>query len=177
MHRPWIALLVLLTACSSGSRTTGLSSPRPLLTPTPSATAAPRSPAAQPSPTTSPSPSSSPAPRRTASPAPSPTPARTPSPGPKPSPTRAAATFGVAEATGDRFSPSALTLRSGDYVLVTDRDPLAPHNFTVRALGVRSGDMGQGDTFRYRFTAPGSYAFVCTIHESAGMTGTLTVTR
>jgi plastocyanin len=82
----------------------------------------------------------------------------------------------VAEVTGDRFSPSTLTLRSGDRVLVMNRD-LGAHTFTIRALGVDSGSMGQGDTFRYAFRAPGRYTFVCTYHESLGMTGTLTVTR
>lgn len=77
--------------------------------------------------------------------------------------------------SGNAFSPSSLRIRSGDSVLVTDTDRGAPHDFTVRALGVRSGTMGQGDTFRYRFTAPGTFSFVCTIHEGAGMTGTLTV--
>lgn len=175
-HRS-VALVLLLTACSSGTRTTTLSSPGPVLPTTPSSTPAPSSPAAQPSPTPSLTPS--PAPRRTASAVPTVAPVATtrPTPSPTPSPTRSGATFRVDEVTGDRFSPSTLTLRSGDYVLVTDTDPLAPHNFTVRALGVRSGNMGQGDTFRYRFMAPGTYAFVCTIHEAAGMTGTLHVTR
>lgn len=180
MRRVPLALLLLLAACSSGSRTTTLGSPGPQPPTTPAATPAPSSPAAQPSPTPAPtpSPSLSPVPRRTVAAVSSPLPGRaTPSPSPSPSPKRSTATFGVDEVTGDRFSPSTLTLRAGDEVLVTDRDPLAPHNFTVRALGVRSGDMAQGDTFRYRFTAPGSYAFVCTIHEGAGMTGTLTVTR
>jgi plastocyanin len=99
-----------------------------------------------------------------------------PAPRPTPSPTRSGATFGVDEVTGDRFSPSALTLHSGDSVLVTNKD-LAAHTFTISSLGVDSGNMGQGDTFRYRFRAPGTYTFVCTYHSGLGMTGTLTVTR
>jgi plastocyanin len=98
-----------------------------------------------------------------------------PTPVPTPSPTRSGATFGLDEVTGDRFSPSSLTLRSGDQVLVTNKD-LAAHTFTISGLGVDSGNMGQGDTFRYRFRAPGRYTFVCTYHESFGMTGTLNVT-
>jgi plastocyanin len=88
----------------------------------------------------------------------------------------AGATVGVDEVTGDRFSPSSVTLHVGDSVLVTNRDAVAPHTFTISALGVESGGMSQGQTFRYRFTSPGRYTFVCTYHESIGMTGTLTVT-
>lgn len=179
MRHASVALVLLLTACSSSSPgTTTLGSPEPVPPTTPSSTPALSSPAAQSGPTPSPTPS--PAPRRTASSTPAPRASRTPTPapsGPKPSPTRSGATYGLDEVTGDMFSPTTLTLRSGDWVLVTDRDPLAPHNFTVSALGVRSGDMGQGDTFRYRFTAVGTFQFVCTYHQAAGMTGTLHVTK
>jgi len=82
---------------------------------------------------------------------------------------------GIAEVTGDRFSPSTVTLHVGDSVLVTDQDSVAPHTFTVGALHVDSGAMSQGQTFRYRFTTPGRYTFVCSYHQSLGMTGTLTV--
>lgn len=75
---------------------------------------------------------------------------------------------------GNRFSPDRLSLRGGDSVLVTNRDRVA-HDFTIGVLGVESGEMNHGDTFPYRFGAPGSYTFVCTIHP--GMDGTLTVTR
>lgn len=76
---------------------------------------------------------------------------------------------------GNRFSPDTLTLRGGDSVLVTNRDQV-PHDFTISELGVESGVMHQGDTFRYRFGPPGTFTFVCTIHDP-GMEGTLTVTR
>lgn len=176
MRRSSVALVLLLAACSSGSGTTTLSSPEPVL-PTATGTPAVPSPtAARPSPTPLPTPS--PTARRTASPVPSVVPAATsrPTPRPTPSPTRSGATFGVDEVTGDRFSPSALTLRSGDRVVVTNRD-VGAHTFTISSLGVDSGNMGQGDTFRYTFRAPGRYTFVCTYHEGLGMTGTLTVTR
>jgi plastocyanin len=81
----------------------------------------------------------------------------------------------VDEVTGNRFSPSSLTLHVGDSVLVTDKDAVAPHTFTISALGVDSGGMSQGETFRFRFTTPGRFTFVCTYHEGVGMTGTLTV--
>jgi plastocyanin len=68
-----------------------------------------------------------------------------------------------------------VSLRRGDGVLVTNKH-VATHTFTVDALGVDSGSMAQGDTFRYVFRAPGRYTFYCRPHESLGMTGTLTVT-
>jgi plastocyanin len=81
----------------------------------------------------------------------------------------------VDEVTGDRFSPGSVTLHVGDSVLVTDTDAVAPHTFTISALGVDSGGMSQGDTFRFRFTRAGRFTFVCSYHQAAGMTGTLTV--
>lgn len=76
--------------------------------------------------------------------------------------------------TGNRFAPDTLTLRAGDAVLVTNRD-LVPHDFTIHELGVESGEMNQGSTFRRTLAATGTYTFVCTRHR--GMEGTLTVTR
>lgn len=175
MRRSSLALLLLLTACSSSTRTATLGSPGPVPPTTPSSTPAPSSPAAQSLPTPSLTPS--PAARRTASAASAATSAGRPSlsPSPRTSPARAGRTFAVSQVTGYRFSPSSLTLRSGDGVLVTNTD-LATHTFTITQLGVDSGSMAQGDTFRYTFRAPGDYRFVCTPHQSLGMTGTLTVT-
>jgi len=76
--------------------------------------------------------------------------------------------------TGNHFSPTSLTLRRWDYVLVTDKDVAAPHTFTIDALNVHSGQMTQGDTFTYRFTTTGSFSFRGEVHPS--MTGTVTVT-
>ena len=174
---PAVALLALVTACSSGSGTTSLSSPSPLLSatssPTAEATHRPASPAA----TRAGTPTASPTARRTASPTPSPTRSRTPSPKPAPTktPLPTGKTYSISQVTGDRFSPASVALAVGDSVLVTDKDAVAPHNFTISALGVASGDMGQGDTFRYRFLRAGTFSFVCTIHEMYGMTGTVTV--
>ena len=38
-----------------------------------------------------------------------------------------------------------------------------------------SGRMEAGATFRYTFTSPGTYRYVCLPHESAGMLGTVVV--
>jgi plastocyanin len=100
-----------------------------------------------------------------------------PSPTPRPtlSPVSKGTTFGISEVTGDRFSPSTVTLRVGDSVLVTDKDNVAPHTFTVSALHVDSGGMSQGDTYRYRFLRAGTFDFVCDYHKDVGMKGTITV--
>jgi plastocyanin len=63
----------------------------------------------------------------------------------------------------------------GAYVLVTDKDNVAPHTFTIDALHADSGGMSQGDTFRYRFLKTGTFTFVCSYHEDVGMKGTVTV--
>ena len=170
MRTPALAAVLLMAACSSGSGTTA-SSPSPSLTasPSPSATAAQAS--ATPTVTLS----TSPAPRRTASPTPSPT--RSPTPSPKPSttnsPSRVAKTYPISAVSGNRFSPTSLTLRRGDSVLVTNKDS-RDHDFTIAALGKGSGTMAQGDTYGLTFTSTGSFDFVCTIHR--GMDGTVRVT-
>lgn len=38
-----------------------------------------------------------------------------------------------------------------------------------------SGKLGAGATFRYTFTSPGIYRYVCLPHETAGMLGTVVV--
>jgi plastocyanin len=179
MRRSPLFLVLLLAACSSGSPKALVgASPSPegaSPSPAAAATSAAASPAATRARVTA-SPTPSPA-ARTSSPAAKPrkTQSRLPSPSPKPSATRKGSTYGVDEVAGDRFSPSRLTLRVGDYVLVTDKDSFAPHTFTIEALHVDSGGMNQGDTFRYRFLKAGTFDFICTYHENVGMTGRVTV--
>jgi plastocyanin len=174
---PVAAALALAAACSSGSGTSTLSSPSPVLSPSSSPTMPAATPPASPSATQRAAPSASPIARRTASPTPSPTRSRTPSPKPSPtkSPAPAGKTYAISQVTGDMFSPKSVALKVGDSVLVTDKDAIAPHTFTISALGVDSGGMGQGDTFRYRFARAGTFTFMCTYHNSAGMNGTITV--
>jgi plastocyanin len=80
----------------------------------------------------------------------------------------------VAELPGKVFSPTDLTLKVGDSVHVTDRDPGVPHNFTVANVG-HSDTMSEGDTYNLSFPTAGTFTFVCTFHQSAGMVGTITV--
>ena len=99
------------------------------------------------------------------------------SPSPTPSPATASSSGPVEVLTalpGKRWSASALTLKVGDSVKVIDADPTDPHNFTVDGVG-HSPTMSSGDTFTLRFDKAGTFGFVCTFHESQGMTGTITV--
>ena len=99
-----------------------------------------------------------------------------PRPSPRPSPTRVGSTFDIGELQTDRYSPSTLTLRVGDSVLITNQSVGVPHTFTIMALGIDLMQPNQGSTSRYRFSAKGTYNFYCDYHQSAGMTGTITVT-
>jgi plastocyanin len=103
-----------------------------------------------------------------------------PSPAPSSSPSASAtAPAGSGPAVilanrGNKWVPTELTLKAGESVLVRDTDPGAPHNFVVDGVG-RSETMNEGDTFTLKFPTAGRYTFVCTFHESQGMTGTITV--
>jgi len=71
------------------------------------------------------------------------------------------------------FSPSALTVAPGATVTVTNRDQVA-HTVTATGGVFRTGDIPPGQSTS--FTAPktpGTYDYICSIHQY--MTGTLTV--
>ena len=72
----------------------------------------------------------------------------------------------------DRFSPSTLSLKVGDSVRVSNMDSTA-HTFT--GSGFDSGNMDAGAVYTYRFAKAGTFAFVCSYHETVGMKGTITV--
>jgi plastocyanin len=71
------------------------------------------------------------------------------------------------------FSPVTATVRVGTTVTWTNSDQDA---HTVAAVGgdFKSTALGPGDTFRYTFTKPGRYDYLCTIHPF--MTATVVVT-
>jgi uncharacterized cupredoxin-like copper-binding protein len=77
------------------------------------------------------------------------------------------------------FDPKAVTIPANTPAVVTlvNRGS-AVHNFTIDALGVRSGDLQPGQSATITINAPaGAYAYFCSIpgHRAAGMAGTLTV--
>jgi plastocyanin len=102
-----------------------------------------------------------------------------------------------------RFLPQRLTVHVGQTVTWTNRDPEFPHTVTfgpepgggplgafapIGASGghatvssnsttVNSGFLGAGlpTTFSATFTTPGTYPYICALHDDLGMTGTIVV--
>jgi plastocyanin len=91
---------------------------------------------------------------------------QSPAPGPSPF---------LVDISNNAFSPSALTVPAGSTVTWKNDDPYA-HTVTMQGTnGFDSGNLGSGKSFSETFTAPGTYAYYCSIHPS--MTGTITVTK
>ncbi|MFC4911044.1 cupredoxin domain-containing protein [Actinomadura gamaensis] len=76
--------------------------------------------------------------------------------------------------SGFAFAPAKLTVKRGTTVTWTNRDE-DPHTVTVPGGGgPRSPALVAGASFRFTFTKPGTYAYICTIHPF--MHGTVVVT-
>ena len=77
---------------------------------------------------------------------------------------------------GFAYQPMDLTVAAGTTVTWTNNDPVA-HTVTWDDMSVDSGLFGQGETFSYTFTTPGTYGYYCIPHGSpgAGMHGSVTV--
>jgi plastocyanin len=71
-----------------------------------------------------------------------------------------------------RFHPGSLTINRGDSVTWLWRDGGEDHNVTFHSTHSRT--MGHG-SFTVRFTRSGTFNYRCTIHESEGMRGKITV--
>jgi plastocyanin len=102
--------------------------------------------------------------------------------GSSPSATSPAASHRVTVSAGDdfRFGPAHLELAAGRDTIVLRDAGAYPHNISVPALHVTSktvtGSLGeQSTTLRLTVDHPGTYRFLCTYHDQAGMTGTLVV--
>lgn len=70
------------------------------------------------------------------------------------------------------FSPSELTIKTGDTVAWTNNDS-ATHTITSDSGGELSGNVPQGQAYSHTFNSAGTYAYHCSIHTS--MKGTITV--
>jgi plastocyanin len=70
------------------------------------------------------------------------------------------------------FNPMDLTIDAGDSVTWTNKDG-EPHTVTSVDGLFRSGGLDQNDSFTFKFTKPGVYKYLCTIHPR--MTATVTV--
>jgi plastocyanin len=83
------------------------------------------------------------------------------------------ATTSVKETDYLKFVPASLNVKVGDIVVFTNGGTV-PHNVTFPYAGIGSPTMKGGNSFLVKFTSPGTYSYVCTLHFS-GMLGTITV--
>lgn len=75
-------------------------------------------------------------------------------------------------AQDNSFSPSELSVPSGEVTVEFTNDGSNPHTFTSEELGFDSGTVDPGASKSVTFEAPdGATAFECSIHGSQGMTG------
>jgi plastocyanin len=70
------------------------------------------------------------------------------------------------------FKPAVLTTKVGSTVRWRNQDP-AQHTATARNDAFGSKLLGRGGTYARKFTAPGTYAYICALHPS--MTGKVVV--
>lgn len=78
------------------------------------------------------------------------------------------------------FSPSSVTVKAGDQVIITFRNTgRLIHNLVIEGLGISSKTIRGGQTDTIEFTAPasGAYTIFCSVpgHRAAGMEATLKV--
>jgi plastocyanin len=70
------------------------------------------------------------------------------------------------------FGPATMTVAVGDTVTWTNADS-APHTVSAENGAFDSGNIDEGQTFSFTFTAPGTYAYRCDYHSE--MTATVVV--
>ena len=71
------------------------------------------------------------------------------------------------------FSPAKVTVTPGEKVTVTNKDSVA-HTVTANDKKFNTGDIEPGKTVTFTApSSPGSYPYICTIHQY--MTGTIVV--
>jgi amicyanin len=82
---------------------------------------------------------------------------------------------GTAVAITDfKFNPVTLTVPVGTTVTWTNQDE-EPHTLAAKDGSFHSPGMDTHGTYSYKFTTPGSYDYICSIHPF--MTGTVVVTK
>ncbi|QYK50480.1 MAG: cupredoxin family copper-binding protein [Anaerolineales bacterium] len=75
------------------------------------------------------------------------------------------------------FGPGTLTVKAGTTVTWRNNED-APHTVTADDGSFGSNTLGQGDSFSFTFTEPGTYDYHCQFHGGAGhagMSGTIVV--
>jgi plastocyanin len=83
------------------------------------------------------------------------------------------AATGVKETDYLQFVPASVNVKVGDIVDFTNAGAIL-HNVTFPYAGIGSPTMKRGSSFLVKFTSPGTYSYVCTLHFSV-MLGTVTV--
>jgi plastocyanin len=74
------------------------------------------------------------------------------------------------------FTPADISVKHGATLTVTNASVSTTHTFTVTGMDIDiTNEGGQSQQVTIDLP-PGTYPFVCTIHEAEGMKGTLTVT-
>lgn len=73
---------------------------------------------------------------------------------------------------GTSFTPQTLTVRRGDTVVFTNKDPF-PHTVTARNGQFDSRLLEADRSWRYTAGKSGTFAYFCTLHQT--MTGVLIV--
>ncbi|ELZ29695.1 halocyanin-like protein [Halosimplex carlsbadense 2-9-1] len=153
----------------------------PTASPTPTDEPATDTPTPEATPTASPTPTDSAA-TPTGTPTASPTPIETPTPTATP---RQAARV-VAVADGElAFAPSAFEISTGETVVWVwhsnghnVRPETTPSGSDFSGTAGDDGDRyDEGHELSFTFETPGEYAYYCSPHRSAGMTGSFTVTE
>lgn len=91
---------------------------------------------------------------------------------------------------GKKFVPAQISVKSGDTVEWVNEPDGRKHQVTtdpqqaMDAVNVSipkdakpfdSGTVKAGESYRYRFTVPGTYRYSCPPHEMSGMMGTVVV--
>ena len=91
---------------------------------------------------------------------------------------------------GKKFVPPQITIKSGDTVEWVNEPDGRKHQVTTDpqqamdagnvsipkdAKPFDSGTVKAGESYRYRFTVPGTYRYSCPPHEMSGMMGTVVV--
>jgi len=71
------------------------------------------------------------------------------------------------------FSPATVTVAVGTTITWTNQDQ-DPHTVSATGGAFKSPTLNTGGTFRFTFTKPGRYEYLCTIHPF--MTATVVVT-
>lgn len=80
------------------------------------------------------------------------------------------------EMSGTTFAPPKVEIEIGDSIIWEAADD--GHTVTARDGSFDSssrGLMSEGDQYRWRFRAPGSYAYFCRVHGNRGMQGEIVV--